>query len=552
MIELNEDCELSLRVLVLAITGKDGELVSDILERVGTEVLICDSLADLMVQMDIGAGAILITEETIAAAGLHKLARVIASQPPWSDIPVLLLTRSGADSPIAAGAVESLGNLTLLERPVRIAALLSSIKTALRARQRQYQIRSHLIKQKNVEQALRELDRRKDEFLATLSHELRNPLAPLSNSLQLLRMIELEPTLSRVTDVMSRQVNHLQRLVDDLLEVSRITRGKIELKPEVTALSDIVHAAIETSRPLADVADHKIHISLPDEPLLVYADPVRLTQVVTNLLNNAVKYSERASNIYLEIQVEGNDAHISVRDDGIGISAEMLPHVFEMFTQVDRSLRRAQGGLGIGLTLVKSLVELHGGTVAARSEGLGKGSEFTVTLPIMQGDTFHSRPETDSTRSWHLDGLRIMVVDDNSDAAESVAMVLSELGARVAVAHDGVTALESAELFEPSVVLLDIGMPGIDGYAVARAVRANPRLKHVVLIAVTGWGQMQDRQRSHDAGFDYHLVKPINFDSLREIFDSMYTARSPGGDVSVPQSLRGASGPLDDFARHRR
>jgi signal transduction histidine kinase/response regulator of citrate/malate metabolism len=549
--EQQEDDARSLRVLVLAITSKDGTLVSDVLRQVGTEVCVCRSIDDLIEQLKEGAGAVLVTEEAVAAAGLPELAELVAQQPPWSDLPVLLLTRSGADSPIAARAVESLGNLTLLERPVRIAALVSAIKTALRARQRQYQIRSHLLRQKNIEQALRELDQRKDEFLATLSHELRNPLAPLSNCLQLLRMKDLDPALLRITDVMGRQVNHLERLVDDLLEVSRITRGKIELKPEVVALADIVHAALETSRPLADAASHTIHVDIPEEPLIVYADPVRLTQVVTNLLNNAIKYSERGSNIYVTVRKDDGSARVFVRDDGIGISAEMLPHVFEMFTQVDRSLRRAQGGLGIGLTLVKSLVEMHGGKVDARSAGVGKGSEFTVTLPLLESDRF-AVVDTKHSGVWRLDGLRMMVVDDNADAADTVGMVLRELGAEVAVAHDGASALELADDYRPAVILLDIGMPGLDGYAVARSIRSNPRLMDVILIAVTGWGQMQDRQRSHDAGFDYHLVKPISLDSLREILDPMYVAGMRVPRISRQHNMtRQQSGELLDAAQQK-
>jgi signal transduction histidine kinase/CheY-like chemotaxis protein len=534
MIALSEGVgEQSLRVLDLTLTVKDGKLINEVLRSASIECLTCSSLAELVAEAERGVGALIVTEEALAADGICGLATFVSRQPAWSDVPILLLTRSGADSAIAIRAAESLGNITLLERPIRIAALVSSLRSALRARQRQYQLRTHLLEKEKNEQVLRELDRRKDEFLATLSHELRNPLAPLTNSLQLLRMAKLDPSIARATEVMMRQVNHLERLVDDLLEVSRITRGRIELKPEVVCLGDVAIAALETSRPLAEVAEHDLRSEIPESPIMVYGDPVRLIQVVTNLLNNAIKYSDRGSNIILTIgYADSGTAFISVRDDGIGIDAMMLPHVFDMFTQVDRSLRRAQGGLGIGLTLVKTLIEMHGGTVEAQSDGLGKGSEFRVLLPVMQGQIERLAVAEERDDVWKLEGLRTMVVDDNSDAAESIALVLSSLGATVRVAHDGREALQMADEFRPSVILLDIGMPGLDGYSVARKIRRNPNLAGVVLIAVTGWGQLQDRQRSHDAGFDHHLVKPVSLDNLHEIFGLQKSEQQNGSRLS--------------------
>ena len=369
---------------------------------------------------------------------------------------------------------------------------------------------------------MREADRRKDEFLATLAHELRNPLAPIRNSLHILRLTASnEPATERVCEMMERQVNHMVRLVDDLMEVSRITRGKIELHKEPIEIAAVVRSAVETSRPLIEAAGHQLAIAVPPEPLLIEGDLVRLAQVLANLLNNAAKYTEDGGQIWLTARQQGGMAVISVRDSGMEISAEMLPRVFEVFAQADRSTSRAQGGLGIGLSLVRSLVEMHGGSVEAQSAGPGQGSEFLIRLPVAQGTrrtaTYPSEP--DSTRI--LPARRILVVDDNRDAAESLGMLLKFLGADVRVVGDGRSALEIISSYRPSVVLLDIGMPGMDGYEVARRIRAQPDLGEVMLIALTGWGQEDDRRRSQSAGFDHHLIKPADIGALRALLDSV-------------------------------
>ncbi len=309
-------------------------------------------------------------------------------QPPWSDLPVLILTRPGADSAETEEAVRTLGNVTLLERPVRLATLVSAVRTAIRARDRQYQIREHLAERARAEESLRLADQRKDEFLATLGHELRNPLSPLLAALHLLRAAgPQDPVVTRVSAVMERQIDHLVRLVDDLLEVSRITRGLIEMQREVLDLGWIVHSAIDTSRPALDAAGHQLSVDLPAETLNVYGDAVRLTQVFANLLTNAAKYTNDGGQIRIRARRVGDRAVVSVSDNGIGIAPEQLTSVFDMFTQLDRSNRRAQGGLGIGLTLVKSLVAMHGGRVEARSPGLGRGSEFVLELPVVDART---------------------------------------------------------------------------------------------------------------------------------------------------------------------
>jgi signal transduction histidine kinase len=328
---------------------------------------------------------------------------------------------------------------------------------------------------RRVEGDLRQADRRKDEFLATLAHELRNPLAPIRNSLHILRLGGADNgTVDRIHEMLERQVNHLVRLVDDLMQVSRITRGQIELRKEQVELAAVVRTAVEASKPLIEAARHQLAISLPAEPLTLEADPVRLTQVLTNLLNNAAKYTDAGGQIWLTVRRDESDVILSVRDNGIGIPDKMLPKVFELFSQIDRALGRAQGGLGIGLTLVKTLVESHGGSVEGRSEGSGRGSEFVVRLPLASvPSTLHHQIEQGAQHAA-LAPAKILAVDDNRDAVDSLAMLLRSLGVQVYVANDGQCALEMLQTHRPSVVLLDIGMPGMDGNEVARRARQLP------------------------------------------------------------------------------
>ena len=370
-------------------------------------------------------------------------------------------------------------------------------------------------------QALREADRRKDEFLATLAHELRNPLAPIRNALQILKMPRVDAaTAERSRDMMERQVHHLVRLVDDLLDVSRVMRGKIELRRERVELATVVARAVETVQPLVDAQGHQLSVRLPPESLPLDADPVRLAQVVGNLLTNAAKYTEPDGRIWLTAERDGDVAVLRVRDTGIGIAPDMLPRIFELFVQVDHASTKAQGGLGIGLTLVKNLVEMHGGTVEARSDGLGKGSEFVVRLPLAAQELDQDRGRRGG-RAGHQppppSGHRLLVVDDNQDAADSLAMLLRLQGHEVRVAYSGLAALEMTKTYTPDVVFLDIGMPGMDGYEVARRLRQQPGLEKVVLAALTGWGQQEDRRRTAEAGFDHHLVKPPEPDAVEGI-----------------------------------
>jgi PAS domain S-box-containing protein len=369
-------------------------------------------------------------------------------------------------------------------------------------------------------QAVREADRRKDEFLALLGHELRNPLAPIRNALQILKLPGANAAIvERAREMMERQVEHLVRLVDDLLDVSRIMRGKVELRREPVELATVVARAVETSQPALDAKDHRLTMSLPAEPLWVNGDLVRLAQVVSNLLNNAAKYTESGGQIWLTAAREEDEAVLRVRDTGIGIAPELLPRLFDMFFQAERRTGDVQSGLGIGLSLVQGLVELHGGSVQAYSAGPGAGSEFVIRLPLLARKEAPSGQPSPGSQ-WpdgQLEPRRVLVVDDNVDAADSLATLLRLKGQDVLVAYDGLSALAKAEAEPPAIAFVDLGMPRMDGYELARAFRANPALQGVVLVALTGWGQPEDRRRTKEAGFDFHLVKPIESETLHRL-----------------------------------
>ncbi len=379
---------------------------------------------------------------------------------------------------------------------------------------------------------VQENDRRKNEFLAMLAHELRNPLAPIRSAVDLLRILELgDENLLWASEVISRQVDHMVRLVDDLLDISRISGGKIQLRTENIDARSVVSRAVETSRPLIDDRKHNLKLHLPAEPVPVKADPVRLAQVLANLLNNAAKYTEDGGSIDLDLARSGSEAVFVVRDNGIGISTEKLSTVFDPFTQVDQSLDRAQGGLGIGLTLVRRLVEMHGGTAQAHSEGANRGSQFVIRLPALDESLpIDSDAQPPALHLHNLPTRRILVVDDYPRVAETLMKMLVRAGHDVKIALDGPTALEEFSTFQPEVVVLDIGLPSMDGYEVARRIRNATTPRPVTLIAVTGYGQKEDRQRSREAGFDHHLTKPVDCAALLKLMAS--TSGKPNGQES--------------------
>jgi PAS domain S-box-containing protein len=373
-----------------------------------------------------------------------------------------------------------------------------------------------ITERKAAERALRDADRRKDQFLAVLAHELRNPLAPMRNALEIVRLSADDPAVvGRVRGTMERQVDHMVRLTDDLLDVSRITRDRLELRRKPVDLSVVVHRAMESSDPLLKERRHTVSLALPASPLIVDADESRLAQVLYNLLGNAAKYTHPGGRIHVRAMRDGADAVITISDNGIGIARENLLSVFEMFTQVDSSLERSQGGLGIGLTLSRRIVELHGGTIEAASDGPGTGSTLTVRLRAVPGA---SAVEPGAARTFALpNGRRVLIADDNRDSADTLASMLTMVGHDVRVCYDGVNALTQAELFRPDVMLLDIGMPVLNGLELAARIRARPWGAHMRLIALTGWGQPEDLRRSERAGFDHHLVKPVELARLQEL-----------------------------------
>jgi signal transduction histidine kinase len=376
---------------------------------------------------------------------------------------------------------------------------------------------------KRAEDALRHADRCRNELLAMLAHELRNPLAPIRNAVHILHLDDRpSPEARGALEVIDRQMQHMTRLIDDLVDVARVNLNSLTLRKERVELAEVLNAAVETSRPLIEASDIGFHVTEPPEPVYIEADLTRLAQAISNLLNNAAKFTERGGGIWLQARAHGGEAVVSVRDTGIGISAEALPDIFEMFHQADRSLDRPNDGLGIGLSLAKRLVHMHGGTIVAQSEGRGKGAEFVVRLPLAREPSrAPHRARRTPGQTEPVSSRRILVVDDNRDSATSLGMLLRLMGNEIRISHDGEDAVRVAVEFQPDAVLLDIGLPKLNGYEVARRLRQQPRGEGMVLIAVTGWGQEADRHRSHEAGFDHHLVKPADPAALLQLLASV-------------------------------
>jgi len=673
----SSDPSLAGRVLVLMPTQRDSERTALLLQEASISSVICTELAEMCRELPAGAGALLLSEETIALDTAGQLAGALRAQPAWSAVPVLLLAPEGWDRAAGRAASEVFRTLILVERPVRTRTLISIVRSALRCRRNQYQIRdasslrerqaAELITQderlafalsagglgswdldlasleldcsdickanfgrgpgdgfsyrelqetihpddrarvqeaidcsietradydveyrvvwpsaeirwvmlrgratydeagvprcmigvsldvterKRMHEALqqseaelacqaeelRRANQRKDEFLATLAHELRNPLAPIRTGMDLLAHPGNEQVRERTLGVMQRQVAHMVRLIDDLLDVSRITRGKLELELERIGLENVVSVAIEASRPLIERKQQVLRVTMSAGPLALDADSTRLAQVLSNLLNNASNYTPAGGLIELSAQRDGECALIQVRDDGAGIPQEHLERVFEMFSQVNRTLERSQGGLGIGLALVRSLVQMHGGTVCAESAGPDRGSTFTVRLPIAhrsEAEPIEASPVTPSQHELR----RILVVDDNEDAADLLQLALERAGYQTQKAYDGPAALSAVEVFGPHIVILDIGLPGMSGYDVARALRRDRRFADLGLIALTGWGTPTDRQKAADAGFDLHLTKPVDARGLGHALAQLELTKAPGQHLQ-PERLQ--------------
>jgi signal transduction histidine kinase/ActR/RegA family two-component response regulator len=435
--------------------------------------------------------------------------------------------------------VETVGNAVslgvFLFAGILVSLLCESLhRTRRRLEAEQENLRHSVALQRKMQDALTESDRRKDEFLATLAHELRNPLAPVRNAIHILRArMPPTPELHWARDVIDRQVTQMTRLIDDLMDVARITRGTFELRRHRTALDEVIRVAVETSRPVVDASRHELTVRLLSEPVYLDADVIRLAQVFSNLLNNAAKYTPSGGRVAVTAERDADAVSVTIQDSGVGIPPPMLARVFEPFTQLDRSLERSQGGLGIGLALARRLVEMHGGTIEAHSEGPGKGSRFVVRLPVSTQQSmprpvaFEGRPAP--ARGRH----RVLVADDNYDSATSLSMLLNDAGYETRTAGDGVQALETAAEFRPDIALLDIGMPKLNGYELARRIRDHEWGSDVLLIAVTGWGGADHRQQTSDAGFDHHLTKPVDPAALTRLLASLQAEADASARGSV-------------------
>ena len=500
------------RVLIYAPTGQDAALASKILTMAEVDNLVVATANDLAEQLLVGVGAVLTVEEALPTGGLRTLGEFVKSQPNWSDLPIVLLTHRGADSPSVRQALASLGNVTLLERPVRTLTLITSLQSVLRARDKQYQVR--------------ETDRRKDEFLASLGHELRNPLAPIRTSMALLKhQLPGQPAVAKVSDVVERQVTHLTRLVDDLLDVARINSGKIALQRANTTFAAIIGHVTELCSPAAAAKRITIDYDLPTEEVVLNADYARVVQIVANILSNAIKFTPAEGLIKVRAFVDDCTLEIRVKDSGIGLEPAAVGRIFEMFEQSRQPTGQIASGLGIGLSLSRQFAEMHGGRVWATSEGLGKGSEFVVALPILRDGCVEYAPEDKSTIGEADQRPRVLVVDDNRDAADTLQALFEMENCNVATAYDGLEAVSAAEHTRPDMIVMDLGMPSMDGYEAARRIRSQPGSQSILMIALTGWGQSDARQRTIEAGFDHHLIKPVNFDEIKKLANSRFSRR---------------------------
>ncbi|MDB5491608.1 MAG: histidine kinase [Micavibrio sp.] len=475
-----------------------------------------------------------------------ELAELMRGSEKTRHVPIIFLTAGSADWQRRFRGYEA-GAVDFLHKPIEPHMLRSKAKVFFDLfRQQQtladqrdalalksFENANLLEESRQAAEALKDADRRKDEFLATLAHELRNPLAPIRNGLNVLRMSQNPAIHEEVRGMMDRQVNHLVRLIDDLMDVSRVSQGKIDLRMERISIQSVIQAAVESSRSLIDANSHTLEVSVPEDDIWLRADLTRMAQTVANLLNNAAKYTPNGGHISLRAMQDSGEVVIAVTDNGLGIRRDMLNSIFDLFTQVDRSLDRSQGGLGIGLALVQRLVTLHGGHISADSAGLGQGSTFTIRLPA--GDIAavdeDKGPAADEENE-NTSGLNVLVVDDNLESAKTTGWMMELIGHNAFLSHDGLDALEQAKKLKPDVILLDIGLPGMNGYEVCQTLRADPAFKDTLLIAQTGWGQEKDRQLAKEAGFDHHLTKPLNMEDLSRLFTQFTNAQA--GVKSLP------------------
>ncbi|HEV7817099.1 MAG TPA: response regulator [Janthinobacterium sp.] len=501
------------RILIYAPTGQDGALTAKVLSMAAIASHVCRCAGELGRQLGLGAGGVVTVEEALPSGGFKALAEYVACQPGWSDLPIILLTHRGTDSLSVHHAVSSLGNLTLLERPVHTLTLITSVHAILRARSKQYLVR--------------EAERRKDEFLASLGHELRNPLAPIKTSVSLLSHLYPDSApVGKIRDVVERQVTHLTRLVDDLLDVARITSGKIELRRDDIRFSAVIgHVGELCAQPAANKRIH-IDFDLPQQDAVLHADYARVVQILANILSNAVKFTPFGGHIEVHAWVDAGQLCVSIKDSGIGLDAEEIPRIFTMFEQSKTVTGHISSGLGIGLSLSRQFAEMHGGSVDAYSDGPGLGSEFLIRLPLLElrqdgaaAPAVQAQAQACAAKCSH-----VLVVDDNRDAADSLKALFQMDGYDVATAYDGYAALAALEKQMPELIVMDLGMPGMDGYEAARLIRERADAQRILMIALTGWGQTDARSRTLDAGFDHHLIKPVDFNDIIGLVNARFGA----------------------------
>ena len=506
--------------LILA-AGRDGELALKVLTNAGHPCHLCVNAQELLDRLGEDVSALLLAEELLSG-GLHaRLAAALTAQPAWSDLPILVVAQNENPPPLRPDLVV-LGNVSVLTRPMAVDALTSAVAAAVRARLRQLQVRDLMRDQE-------EQGRRKDEFLAMLAHELRNPLAPIRYASKILQAPGLAADQLRNTaQLVERQVGHMATIIDDLLDVSRVTRGLIKLSTAPLDLSQLVRRTADAYVLAAKDKGVGVRLSLAPQPIWVLGDATRLKQVLDNLIDNAVKFSPAGRDVVITLRKEVGEAIVDVSDHGAGLDPLLIPHIFEPFVQADRSLDRPNGGLGLGLALVRGLVLLHGGAATAHSKGPNCGSTFTVRLPLIEAPAL--QPSAQATPPA-AGGLRVLLAEDNRDAAESLKMLLEMSGHEVSVAYNGPDAVTTARSVLPEVLVCDIGLPGMNGYDVATALRQDPELQNVRMIAVTGYGDNQDRDTALATGFDEHLCKPVEPNMLlAEIAKALRSPHSPRGD----------------------
>ena len=506
----SDDARDSERVLILAPYGRDAEVAARILLDAGVDAFVCGSAEELCAQIRAGAGAMVAAIESLREAAVRLVATCLDEQPSWSEVPLIIFAATGAGG--ATPPLEPLdqrAHITVLDRPVAKKTLVSAVRSALRSRQRQYELR-------DVLEALERRIQERDRFLAILGHELRNPLGAILLASQMADEDDRKGLDRQHAEIIERQARHLSHLVNDLLDLSRITAGKIVLQRSTIDLAAAVEQCLKTIRDSSALQDHHLELRSELQAAPVFADPVRLEQIISNLLSNAIKYTPSGGWIEVKVFRRGKLAALSVRDSGVGIASERLGSIFGLFAQAENAIGRAQGGMGIGLSLVKNLVELHGGQVNAISPGVGRGSEFDVTLPIATGSWIASGRRADAA-DRAVNARSVLIIEDNDDVRTLLELRLRKAGHHVTSAPDGERGLLHVAEARPDIAIVDLGLPGIDGHEVARRIRQLCR-DDIYLVALSGFGQPEDKRRAAEAGFDEHLTKPVDGNDLEALF----------------------------------